>query len=217
MGGSYSVSPATGLSISPTTGTLDPSGATPGQYTITYTIPGAGGCPDFITTAIVNVNGSPTATISYPASPYCRGINIPQQVLSSGTPGGIFSSSQGLSINPTTGEINPALSTPGIYTVTYTIAASSPCPGYIATTNVEIDDSPVLTFPSATQSICSGGNAVFIPSSTVANTTYAWSVVGTLPANVSGISSGISSGTLILLYLYHLQTPVQSANQLTYR
>ncbi|MES1250197.1 MAG: PKD-like domain-containing protein, partial [Chitinophaga rupis] len=145
-------------------------------------------------TTIVTINSTPSATIHYAEAPYCRGINTPQKVSISGTPGGTYSASAGLSINAATGDINPALSQPGVYIVTYTIAAASPCPGYITSTTVEIDDSPVLTFATPVQSICSGGTAVFTPSSTVTNTTYSWSVMAPLPANVTGVSSGAASG-----------------------
>ncbi|WP_349318365.1 PKD domain-containing protein [Chitinophaga sp. MM2321] len=192
--GSYSITPVTGLSINTITGEINPSGATAGVYTIKYTIPGAGGCANYSTTTTVSVNSTPVATITYPGSPYCGGNTAAQPVSLSGTPGGTFSAGQGLSVNAATGEINPGLSTPGVYTVTYTIAAVSPCPGYVTTTDVEITESPVLTFPIATQSICSGDMAVFRPSSTVANTTYTWAVVGSLPANVAGVSSGSLSG-----------------------
>jgi gliding motility-associated-like protein len=113
----------------------------------------------------------------------------------SGTQGGTFSAGAGLSLNASTGEINPALSTPGIYTVTYSIAAAPPCPGFNTTTTVQIDDSPVITFSTATQSICSGGVAVFAPSSTIANTTYDWKVVTPLPPGISGVMTGSVSGS----------------------
>ncbi|NII25928.1 PKD domain-containing protein [Pseudoflavitalea sp. X16] len=193
-GGGYSISPSTGLPINAATGEINPSGATAGTYTIKYTIAGTGGCSMYTATTVVTVNSAPTATIHYQSSPYCGGTNVPQQVSLSGTLGGVFSSSQGLSINSATGAINPALSIPGTYTVTYTIAASPPCPGYVATASVQVNESPVLSFPVATRTICSGGTAAFVPSSTVVNSTYTWSVTGQIPATVSGISSGTASG-----------------------
>lgn len=199
-GGSYSVTPATGLSVDAATGTINPSGATPGVYTIRYTLPAAGGCPPFTATATATVNAAPSAAISYPGSPYCKGTSTAQQVTLTGNAGGVFSSGPGLSLNATTGAINPSLSLPGSYTVTYTIAAALPCPGFTATANVEITPSPELSFPVSTQSICSGGSAVFTPSSTVPNTVYTWSVSGTLPANVSGVTSGTSSGPITLSF-----------------
>ncbi|WP_205511577.1 PKD domain-containing protein [Longitalea arenae] len=199
-GGSYSVSPA-GLSINTTTGELNPSGAIPGSYTIKYFIGGTGGCATYSTSTAVIVNGSPTATINYPGSPFCRGNNTLQQVSLSGTSGGTFSAGTGLSLNTSTGEIDPFLSTPGVYTVTYSIAAAPPCPGFTTTTTVQIDDSPVISFPTAAQSICSGGTAVFAPSSTVDDTRFDWKVLTPIPAGISGIMAGTVSGLNPLITL----------------
>jgi PKD repeat protein len=192
-GGTYAVAPSTGLPINTVTGTIDPSAAVAGIYTISYTITAAGGCAAFVTTTQITINSTPTAAIRYPASSYCRGTTTPQAITFSGTTGGIYSSTQGLSVNSTTGEINPSLSLPGTYTVTYTIQPFAPCPGFVTTTTVTINDSPIITFSSLVQSICSGGTAVFKPSSTVTNTVYTWSVTGTLPAGVTGITSGMTS------------------------
>jgi len=195
--GRYSIFPA-GMPIDPMTGAINPSGVTPGVYTVTYTAIGTGGCADYSTTSKITISGAPTATINYSGSPYCGAITAPQPVSLSGTAGGVFSSGTGLSINATTGEIDPFSSTPGSYVVTYTIAASPPCPGYTTTANVRIDESPVITFQTPMQSVCSGETAVFVPTSTVANTSYTWSV--TLPPNVAGISSGTSTGAISLSF-----------------
>lgn len=204
--GSYTITPATGLPINVTTGEIKPSGAIAGVYTIRYTVPGTGGCADFSTTTTVTINSTPVATISYPGSPYCGANTTPRPVTLTGTPGGTFTAAQGLSIDAATGAINAALSTPGSYTVTYTIAAQLPCPGYVTTTNVVITESPVLTFPVAAQSVCSGETAAFTPSSTVNNTTYTWAVVGALPPNVTGISAGALSGPHPVLSLSFTNT-----------
>jgi gliding motility-associated-like protein len=209
-GGSYSILPATGLSISTATGTLDPSAATPGKYIIKYTVTGSGGCSNFSSTTDVTVSGAPTAAIQYTGAPYCQAINTPQEVVLTGNSGGTFSSTQGLSINPSTGEINPALSTPGIYTITYTIAPSSPCPGFITTTTAEITASPAVTFPVSSQAICSGASATFTPASSIANTVYTWAVTGALPAGIAGVSSGSVTGAAAAISLSFTNTGLTS-------
>ncbi len=192
-GGRYTILPSVGLSINANNGTINPSGATAGTYTITYAVAGNGGCADYSTTAIVTVNSAPKAAISYPAAPFCRGMNTLQPVSFSGTTGGSFSATTGLAIDAITGAINPSLSTAGIYTVTYTIPPSPPCPGFDTTTIVLINETPAVTFPLDSKSICSGDTAVFMPSSTVANTVFSWSVAGTLPNGISGVSTGITA------------------------
>ena len=72
-----------------------------------------------------------------------------------GTTGGTFSSTAGLAIDASTGEINPGLSTPGTYTVTYTIPATGGCLLVTTTALVTIDPTPVAPTGSASQSFCS--------------------------------------------------------------
>ena len=61
----------------------------------------------------------PTATIAY-ASPFCgTGTGT---VTQTGQTGGTYSSTTGLTIDPSTGEINLATSTAGSYTITYTFS-----------------------------------------------------------------------------------------------
>jgi len=193
-GGAYSITPATGLTINTGTGDINPANATPGTYTIKYSVTGTGGCRNFETTTTVTVNGAPTATIEYAAAPYCTGNTTPQKVTLTGTTGGTFTAPAGLSINANTGDVNASLSTPGSYTVTYTIAAAPPCPGFVTTTNIEIIESPVIGFPVTSETICSGQTASFLPTSSLPNTNFSWAVVGQLPANVQGLTSGNVSG-----------------------
>ncbi|MFT3682518.1 MAG: PKD domain-containing protein [Ferruginibacter sp.] len=194
-GGIFSITPLSGLALNNVTGEIAPAGAVPGTYFVKYTIPATGGCQDVVSTATINVNGTPTATMNYPGSPYCQGISSPQPVTLTGTFGGSFSEATGkLSVNASTGEINPSLSVPGNYTVAYAILPSPPCPGFETKTNITISESPVISFPVAARTICSGGTATFSPASTVSNTTYNWAVKGALPAGVTGQTSGTASG-----------------------
>ncbi len=190
-GGVYSIVPNSGLPIDATTGKIIPSNSTAGEYEITYSITGIGGCANFSTSTKITVNDAPKATINFPGSPFCGGISTPQSVSLTGVTTGSFSSSADLSIDLVTGAINPSLSKPGTYTVTYTILPSPPCPGFITSTSVTIDESPKLEFDKISASICSGGTLTYIPTSTVANTVYNWTVKGgALPNNINGPLSG---------------------------
>lgn len=115
-----------------------------GNYIITLTAANADGSDSESKNIVVVSN--PTATISYPGSPFNGAISTPQFVTQTGSGGGVYSASPaGLSINPNTGEVIPSLSTPGNYTVTYTINASGTCNGFITTANVTIN-APVSGF-----------------------------------------------------------------------
>ena len=85
----------------------DPGDGARGEIRITYT------CP--------------SATISYAGSPFCLSVTSVSPALV-GAAGGTYSSTAGLTINGTTGIINPSTSTPGTYTITYAIAASGTSP-----------------------------------------------------------------------------------------
>ncbi|HMU08541.1 MAG TPA: hypothetical protein PKC54_00930 [Ferruginibacter sp.] len=134
-GGVYSST--TGLSINPTTGAINMAASTAGTYTVTYTIAATGACPQFQTTASFVLNSPPSATIAYAGSPYCVNGGT-ATVTRTGSAGGVYSSNAGLSIDASTGSVNLAASTPGIYTVTYSIAASGACPAFVTTTSITV-------------------------------------------------------------------------------
>jgi hypothetical protein len=152
IGGIYSST--SGLSINAATGVVTLATSTAGTYTITYTIAAAGGCPTFTTTAPITITAAPSATISYAGSPYCSSSSL-ALVTRVGTSGGTYSSASGLNINASTGEINIATSTPGIYTVNYTVAAAGGCAAFTTTTPVTITTAPTATINYGTTPYCS--------------------------------------------------------------
>jgi gliding motility-associated-like protein len=193
--GTFFIMPSAGLAINAQSGQINPSGASPGTYTIYYVLIGSGSCSNDTATTSVVVSSSSFATISYPDTLYCSSVPQIQSPTVSGTSGGLFSASPaGLSIDANTGAINPSLSVAGSYTVSYNIAASSPCPGFSTTTSVKIVQTPIISFSKPNQSACSGSTISYTPTSNILNNTYNWSVVGSLPNGVSGITSGVVSG-----------------------
>ncbi|MBK8581422.1 MAG: T9SS type A sorting domain-containing protein [Flavobacteriales bacterium] len=137
-GGTYSAVPA-GLSINVNNGAILLGTSSPGSYTVTYSIAAVGGCSAFSTTAQVVVGDAPDATIEYAGSPYCGGTSA--SVLRTGSAGGTYTATPvGLSINANTGAVNITTSTPGSYTVTYSIAASGGCAAFSTTATVELNE-----------------------------------------------------------------------------
>lgn len=152
-GGTYTVAPA-GLTINATTGAITPNTSIPGTYSVTYTIAAGSGCPAVTATTPVTITALPVATISY-ASPFCVNIATVQTVTQTGTAGGTYTAAPaGLTINATTGAISPNTSTPGTYTVTYTITAAGGCPAVTATAPVTINAllSPTINCGTSTTS-----------------------------------------------------------------
>ncbi|MBK8495754.1 MAG: hypothetical protein IPL50_12660 [Chitinophagaceae bacterium] len=109
--------------------------STPGTYTVTYTIAAGSGCPVVTATTSITITNLPAATISYAGSPYCQNAGT-ATVTRTGAAGGVYSSTAGLSINAATGDVTLGTSTPGTYTVTYTMAAGGGCPVVTATATI---------------------------------------------------------------------------------
>ena len=129
----------TGLSINAATGVINLATSTAGTYTVTNTIASAGGCATVTATAQVTVTAVAQATISYSDAFYCYNNLGSQAVILTGTTGGTYSSSpSGLSISTVSGAINASTSQSGVFTVTYTVAASGGCPQFTTTATVTI-------------------------------------------------------------------------------
>ncbi len=134
-GGTYTA--GAGLAINPATGSVNPSSSQAGDYTVSYTTPASPPCVPITVTATITIVGSPTAAIDYPGGPFCIS-DAPVSVVVTGATGGVFSSSGGLAVDPTTGLVVPDASTPGSYTVTYTVQAPAPCPALVVTDVITI-------------------------------------------------------------------------------
>ena len=176
----------TGLSLNSSTGAIDLSLSSPGNYTITNTIAAASGCNAVSATFVITITAPQAATFSYTGSPYCKNATNPSPSLA-GSAAGTFTSTTGLSINATTGVINLAASTAGIYTVTNTIAASGGCPAVVATAQVTITNLPAATIAYSDTFYCFNNTA----SQTV---TLTGTTGGTFSAAPSGLSISAASG-----------------------
>ena len=126
--GSYNSFP-TGLALNRVTGEIVPASSTPGNYTVEYEIPAAGGCGVVKVSTPVSITEMPTAAISY-ADPYCRSITSPEPVMLTGTAafaGGTFSAPSGVAINSSTGAITPSNSVAGTHEIIYAIPHTLGC------------------------------------------------------------------------------------------
>ncbi|MGV3695956.1 fibronectin type III domain-containing protein [Flavobacterium sp.] len=152
--GVYTSTP--GLVIDSATGTIDLAASTPGAYVVTSTSETTigGTCtsiPFITTTRTVIITAPAAATIAYAAPTYCNSLSITEPVIRTGTSGGTYSATPaGLLINAINGDIVPVASAPGVYTVTYSIAATGGCPVFTTTTQVEILAAPVINQANVT-------------------------------------------------------------------
>lgn len=138
--GTFSVSSGlTEANFNTTTGAFNPTGLTAGAYVVTFTPEEIEGCDSDPVSVTLNVTNAPVPpTISYPLESYCSS-HDPVEVNRTGATGGTYSASpSGLIINSSNGEITPATSQTGEYTVTYLVSGGGGCPPVSATTIVSI-------------------------------------------------------------------------------
>lgn len=106
-------------------------------------------CPYFVG---AEIEPCPTAEINYPQASYCGSDNNTYAAELSGSGafgGGSYTTTPvGLTIDPATGEIIPGSSTPGEYTIFYTIPATTSCDEVVTTAEVTIEDVLMPEFDS---------------------------------------------------------------------
>ncbi|MDC1452653.1 hypothetical protein N8371_09675, partial [Vicingaceae bacterium] len=88
----------------------------------------------------ISISPSTTASIDYQSVSYCRTETDPTPVIT-GSAGGVFSSSSGLSINSTTGEVDLSSSSLGVYYISYNLNANSCGPASVTKDTIEISQS----------------------------------------------------------------------------
>lgn len=191
LGGTYT-SATLGAFLNATTGAIAP-GAPQGTHTIAYGWPAFGGCPAAsISTTLVIAPQSVVTSFNY-GGPYCTNAPPVTPTFVATGVAGVFTSTAGLSINATIGVVNPALSSQGTYTVTYTVAASGNCNAVTATASITITTLPTVasfTYPGD-KTYCAG-EGTQAPSSTITNpngntVTYSASPAGLTISSSTGV------------------------------
>jgi len=154
-GGIYTVDPS-GLTINATTGAITPSSSTNGFYTVTYTIetPSAGCIEEPATTTVTITDAPLESSISYAGTPYCSTSTSATVTLINPNDGTFSASPAGLSINASTGEIDPSNSLSGGYTVTYFVSGAGGCAPQTKTTDVTITGLPTAAISYTNTPFC---------------------------------------------------------------
>ena len=125
-GGTFS---STTLSVNGSTGEINLATATAGDHQVTYALtPNEVACTSggtHVATITINASSSPVTSFTY-SSTFCSENTNETPSLSAGfTTDGIFTATNGLVINATTGEISITNSSSGNYTITYSVLADS--------------------------------------------------------------------------------------------
>lgn len=136
--------------INSVTGEIDMASTVLGTYDVTYTTPGA--CSGTHMESIT-ITPAEDASFYYSNGSYCQSETDPMATIT-GTSGGTFSSTPGISLNAATGGINLDASVPGTYTITYTTPSGS-CQD-ISTYDVIITASPSAPSLGADTDYCDG-------------------------------------------------------------
>jgi len=132
---------------------------------------GAGGAGQVVITYTC-----PAATISYTAPGFCKSITSASATIT-GSPGGTFTATPGgLTINSSTGVINPSTSTAATYTVHYQIAAANGCPAVDATAPVKINPTPVSSATSTNITCAGASDGTITVSATGGTSPYTFSI-----------------------------------------
>ncbi|MDO9185782.1 MAG: PKD-like domain-containing protein [Bacteroidia bacterium] len=183
--GTFSATPVGIVFAHVNTGEIDLASSAPGTYTVTNTIPASGSCGPVSATSTVVINSADDASFVYSSATYCTsGTN--QTPAITGLPGGVFSAiPPGLSINPSTGEINLSSSNTGAYTLSYTTNGS--CPNTSSITMTIINSGPDAVFTYSSVSYCQNG-------------------IDPLPVFGSGASAGTFSALPAGLVFIHVNT-----------
>ncbi|MCR9066623.1 MAG: hypothetical protein NXI00_21800, partial [Cytophagales bacterium] len=138
----------------------------------------------------------------YSGSPYCSSAS-PAAVSLTGTSGGAFTSSPaGLTLNSSTGQITPSSSTAGVYTVTYTVAASGGCSSAVATTSVTINQPDNAGFSYSANTFCTSQSDPSAIISGVTGGTFSSSPAGLVLNSGTGLIdlSESTTGTYSITY-----------------
>lgn len=154
LGGVFSST--VGLNINATSGEINPSLSTPGNYIISYTYSPNNNCSVVLATTPVTIIGLPTISLNY-SSPFCATDSTIHNPTLSGTGpylGGTYTSSTGLQINSVTGSINPSLSAANNYTITYTVQANGNCPAVFVSYPIVINNPANATISYPNTSVC---------------------------------------------------------------
>ena len=161
---------------------------TSSSYYFMYNWSMQSGCSSARTAVVATVDALPAATISYAGSPYCSTATT-ATVTFTGTTGGTYSSTAGLSIDPSTGAIDVAASTPGTYTVTYTMLPTTYCTAQTATATVVINQALTSGFAYDFATYCTNQGTA---TPTVTGT------AGTFTASPAGLSINATTGAIAL-------------------
>jgi gliding motility-associated-like protein len=189
--------------------------------TVSYTvIPTANGCTGPAMVVTITVMPTPVATATPVVQTICSGgttaivltsdLALPTfnwNVIQTGVTGA--SAGSGSTINQVLSAIGNSVGE-AVYSITPIVSG---CPGTPITVSITVNPIPVITASPSTATICSGETTNISLSSTLAGTTYNWSVIqtgvlGALPGSGSSISQVLTTVGILPGSVQYTITPI---------
>ncbi|MDN3634324.1 hypothetical protein QWY85_06625 [Neolewinella lacunae] len=137
------------------------SGAAPGVYTFTYTHAASGSCAADVAVFTITVTNQLLAGTDN-SDEFCEGSGAAYNLvalLSGADAGGVWAQTSGAAVNiGNPSSVNFSGAAPGVYTFTYTHAASGSCPADMATFTITVTNQ-LLAGPDNNDLFCAGSNA----------------------------------------------------------
>uniref|UniRef100_UPI00292F66A9 beta strand repeat-containing protein n=1 Tax=Pedobacter gandavensis TaxID=2679963 RepID=UPI00292F66A9 len=193
-GGSWSSGNTAVATINASTGEI--TALTAGTATMTYTVPGSGGCGNATDTRVITVTAPVTAGTLGGNQSICVGSTT---TFNSTINGGSWSSGNTVvaTIDPSTGLINGLGS--GTATMTYTVTGTGGCGDAIATRTVTVTAAPIAGTLGGNQNVCVGSTTTF--NSTIAGGVWTSDQPGVATIDPStGLINGFGAGTATMTY-----------------
>ncbi len=187
VAGTFTAVPNT-LAINAATGDVNVDASPAGVYTVTNTIAPDGGCTPLPVSVQITINDPVSASFNYGAnSTYCSDFGTVMPTFTGNGVAGSFTSTTGLVLNGSTGEIDLGQSDPGTYVVQNQVNGSGVCPSDTQTASITITGSRSGTIAY---------NEPFCKSSTFEEVIRTAPDGGTFSAEPGGLSFDATSGSV---------------------
>lgn len=174
-----------------------------GQYDVTLTVSDGVGSSSTTETSFLEVFNVPTIDYTLTAAPYCAPAVV--DFTSNSTPGsGTIISYQSFTDGTayTTANFQHTYNSSGTYPVNISIENSNNCIASLDLADIVVTDVPSLTSPLNPNTICSGTNFNYTPTSSIPGSTFSWirlpnaNIIETPSNGVGTISEVLTSSSL---------------------
>ena len=178
----------------------------PAVYDVTLTVTNTGGSSSTTEVGFLEVFANPVVDYTVTSAPYCAPATVEFTSVSLPGSGSIISYQAFTDGTPyTTADFQHTYSSTGSYPVNISIENSNGCVASDNLPNIVVSDFPSLTSPLNPNTICSGTNFNYTPTSSIPGSTYSWVRLAN-PNVIEAPSSGTGNISEIL-------TTVSTANE----